>query len=86
MKLDLRTVVDDLLLRIGDRLRSLVPAVALFVPYDRGDVLAAVHRSGEVLSETADADGVRLSARLDASDAGRFAEFRVEETPASAGR
>ena len=70
--------VDELLLRIGDRLRSLMPAVALFVPYDRGDVLAALHRSGEVLSETAEEDGVRLSVRLDETDVGRFAEFRVQ--------
>jgi GTP-binding protein HflX len=69
--------VDDLLLRIGDRLRSLTPTVELFVPYDRGDVLAAVHRSGEVLTETAETDGVRVAARVDPHDLGRFAEFRV---------
>ena len=35
------------------------------MPYDRGDVLAAVHREGEVLVEAADDDGMRLRARLD---------------------
>jgi len=67
--------IDELLLRIGDRLRALTPTVELFVPYDRGDVLAALHRSGEVLTETAEADGVRVSARVEASAASRFAEF-----------
>ena len=74
--------VDELLLRVGDRLRSLVPAVPLFVPYSRGDVLAAVHRSGEVLSETAEDDGVRMSARLEASELSRFAEFRTDQVSA----
>ncbi len=73
--------VDELLLRIGDRLRSLVPAVELYVPYARGDVLAGLHRSGDVLRETPDDGGVSVSVRLDAADVGRFDEFLVE--PAS---
>ena len=76
--------VEELLLRVGDRLRSLVPAVPLFVPYSRGDVLAAVHRSGEVLSETAEDDGVRMSARLEASELSRFEEFRTDQVGAPA--
>jgi GTP-binding protein HflX len=70
--------VDDLLLRIGDRLRSMMPTMDLFVPYDRGDVLAALHRSGEVLTETAEAEGVRVSARVGSSSASRFAEFESD--------
>jgi len=73
--------VDDLLLRIGDRLRSLVPAVQMFVPYERGDVLAALHRSGEVMTETAEDDGVRVSVRLEASEVGRFDEFLTDPQP-----
>ena len=41
--------IDELLRTIGDRLRALADVVELVVPYDRGDVLAAVHREGEVL-------------------------------------
>src|SRR5690606_1869408 len=67
--------VDELLLRIGDRLRSLMPAVEMYVPYERGDVLAALHRSGEVLSETADERGVTVSARIDRTEMGRFEPF-----------
>lgn len=69
--------IEDLLLRIGDRLRALTPAVDLFVPYNRGDVLAALHRSGEVVTETAQADGVAVSARIAPSAVSRFAEFRA---------
>ena len=43
--------VDELLRTVADRLRALTNVVELLVPYDRGDVLAAVHREGEVLSE-----------------------------------
>ena len=78
--------IDELLLRTGDRLRSLVPAVPLFVPYSRGDVLAAVHRSGEVLSETAEEDGLRMSARLEASELARFDEFRTDRVSSPADR
>ncbi len=78
--------VDDLLLRIGDRLRARIPVVELFVPYDRGDVIAALHRSGEVLAETAESGGVRLSARIVPSEAGRFAPFRIDSDVAGAGR
>ncbi|MHB1139713.1 MAG: GTPase HflX, partial [Microthrixaceae bacterium] len=74
--------VDELLLRIGDRLRSLVQAVQMFVPYERGDVLAALHRSGEVLTETAEDAGVRVSVRLEASEVGRFDDFVVEDAAA----
>jgi GTP-binding protein HflX len=73
--------IDELLVRIGDRLRSLTPVVELFVPYERGDVLAALHRSGDVLKETADDEGVHVSARLDVAEASRFVEFAAEGAP-----
>ena len=69
--------LEDLLVAVGDRVRALADVVELVVPYDRGDVVAAVHREGEVLVETHDADATRIRARLDAAAAGRFAEFRA---------
>ncbi len=45
--------VEDLLRTLGDRLRALTTVVELSIPYERGDVLAAVHREGEVLVEQA---------------------------------
>ncbi|MBC8194641.1 MAG: GTPase HflX [Acidimicrobiia bacterium] len=66
---------DELLAEVGRRLRAVTSLVLLSVPFDRGDVLAMVHREGEVLSEAADDDGWIVEARLDEGSAGRLAEF-----------
>jgi len=57
--------VELLLATIGDRLRLQTQVVDLLIPFDRGDVLAEVHREGEVLSERAGEGGMELTARLD---------------------
>ncbi len=62
---------------LGDRLRSLANVVELLIPYDRGDVIASVHREGEVVSTSNEADGLRIRARLAGASAGRLAEFAV---------
>jgi GTP-binding protein HflX len=67
--------VDKLLAAVADRLRALAAVVELVVPYDRGDVLAALHRDGEVLIEVHDNAGTRVRARIDDIDLGRFREF-----------
>jgi GTPase len=67
--------VDVLLLTLGDRLRALSNVVELMIPYERGDVLAELHREGEIVSEAHGDDGIRVRARLDAASAGRLAEF-----------
>ncbi|HEY2427732.1 MAG TPA: GTPase HflX [Acidimicrobiales bacterium] len=69
--------LDDLLLTLSDRLRALSRVIELRVPFSRGDVLAAVHRSGEVLMETYEDDATRVRARLDQADEARFGEWRV---------
>ncbi len=70
--------VEDLLLAVGDRLRHLTEVTELRIPYSRGDALAAVHREGEVLSETHDDEGIVIHARLDAVSRSLFAEFNSE--------
>ncbi len=68
----------DMFMRVlADRLRAITAVVELVVPYERGDVLAAIHREGEVVSTFHDTDGVRVRARLSDASAGRLAEFRV---------
>jgi GTP-binding protein HflX len=69
--------LDDLLLAIADRLRALNRVIELRVPFGRGDVLAALHRSGEVLMETHEDDATRVRARLDQADQTRFEEWLV---------
>ena len=71
---------DDLLRTVGDRLRSLTEVVELLIPYDRGDLLAAVHREGEVVSEAHTEGGVHVRARLDAAGKARLAEV-VRSSP-----
>ena len=67
--------IDRLLEVIADRLREMTHVVELVVPYDRGDVMAAVHRHGEVVSECHDPDATRIWARIRPEDLGRFREF-----------
>jgi GTP-binding protein HflX len=64
---------------LAARLRSLAPIVELLVPYERGDVVAALHREGEVLVEVHAEGGSRLRARLPASAITRFGEFVVNQ-------
>ena len=70
--------IDVALQALSDRLRFLANVVELVVPYSRGDIVAAVHRSGEVLVESHEEDATRLRVRLDAAEAGRFREWVVE--------
>jgi GTP-binding protein HflX len=69
--------VSELLASVGDRLRALATVTEFVVPYDRGDILAALHRAGEVLVEVHDDDGTRVRARLPQAAAGRFSEFAI---------
>ena len=69
--------VPELLAAVGDRLRALATVTEFVVPYDRGDILAALHRAGEVLVEVHDDDGTRVRARLPQAAAGRFSEFAI---------
>jgi len=59
-------------------LRSITAVVELLVPYERGDVLASIHREGEVVSTFHDTDGVRVRARLADASVGRLSEFVVQ--------
>jgi GTP-binding protein HflX len=69
--------MDGLLTALSDRLRALDDVVELLVPFDRGDVVAAAHREGEVLLEAHEDTGTRLRVRVDAAGASRFREFEV---------
>lgn len=69
------TGLDLLLDTVSDRLRSLTELVELTIPYDRGDVLAKVHREGQVLTEVAGDSGMTVRARLDPDSKGRLREW-----------
>jgi GTPase len=69
------TGIDALLHTVAERLRAATEELELVVPWARGEVLAALHRHGEVLAEDAAADGMRVRVRLEPGLAARFAEF-----------
>ncbi len=75
--------VADVLDAIQRSLHELSSTYELFVPWARGDALAAVHREGDVLSEEAGDDGMALTARLEDASAKRLGEFITAkvETP-----
>ncbi|NCY17890.1 MAG: GTPase HflX, partial [Actinobacteria bacterium] len=64
--------IDDMLRALADRLRGMATVTELLVPFERGDVLAALHREGEVLVEEPTDTGMRVRARLDEASAGQF--------------
>ena len=71
--------LNDLLLAIGDRMRALTTVIELLIPYDRGDIVATVHREGEVVSTSNEEIGMRVRARLADASAGRLSEFVVSQ-------
>ncbi len=66
---------DALVRAMGDRLRVADRVVELIVPFERGDVLAALHREGEVVEESHGEGATVVHAVLDAAGRARFGEF-----------
>ena len=71
--------LDEFLRAIGDRLRALAVVYDLVIPYDRGDIMASVHREGEIVSTTDDEAAWVIRARLSDASAGRLGEFITAE-------
>ncbi len=70
--------IDGLLNAVADRLRIGAEVYELLIPYARGDVMASVHREGEVLAEMPEVNHMRFTARLDAASAARLHEWIVD--------
>ncbi|WP_312718146.1 GTPase HflX [Mobilicoccus sp.] len=67
--------IEELQALIADELPTQDVALTLLVPYDRGDVVNALHTDAEVLTEEHLAEGTRLQVRVFAHQADAFAEF-----------
>ncbi len=67
--------IDDFLRALGDRLRVSDRVVQLLIPWSRGDILAAVHREGEVVGQQHEAEAARMHVVLDDVGLARFREF-----------
>jgi len=62
---------------IGEALARDLVTLSLSVPYDRGDVVAAAHRIGEVIEEKHDAEGTILDVRVPKYSLDRFNDFVI---------
>ncbi len=69
--------IEHLTAIIGDRLRASASTVRLVIPWERGDVLAGVHREGQVLESVATEKGMRLLARLEPASVGSLSHYLV---------
>ncbi len=67
--------LDDLLDALSDHLSRLRVEVRLEIPFQRGDLVARVHETGEVVSETYDSTGTQMVARIARQSLTEFQEF-----------
>lgn len=67
--------LDDLLAAIADAVNEQLVTLSLTIPYDRGDVVAAAHRIGDVIEEKHDDRGTILDVRVPPASVDRFSAF-----------
>jgi GTP-binding protein HflX len=72
--------LDGLLAALATHVPRPTVDVDLLLPYDRGDVLAALHAAGAVTEERFTEAGTLVRARLRDDQAGRMQTYRVEAT------
>lgn len=70
--------LENLKAEIADLLSKELITLNLAVPYDRGDVVAAAHRLGEVIEEKHDEQGTILDVRLPERSVDRFNQFVID--------
>jgi GTP-binding protein HflX len=69
--------LDELLVKVEELLTPPSIDLDVLVPFDRGDLVSLVHREGEVLSESHEATGTRIKARVPVRHARTLQEFAV---------
>jgi GTP-binding protein HflX len=67
----------DLEMALDALLQPTTADLEMLIPYGRGDLVAALHRVGEVLAEVHETEGVRVKARVPVTEAAAFAAFRA---------
>jgi GTP-binding protein HflX len=67
--------IAELMETLADELRAKTVLMRLSIPYDRGDILAAAHRIGEVLDEKHEDERTVLEARIPTTEQSRFESF-----------
>ncbi len=71
---------DDLMEALVNWINSRSATISVRVPYQRGDAVAALHRTGEVLSSKECPDGLEMEVRLPPDQVHRFSAFIAPET------
>ncbi len=66
---------DELLSAVVKALAATTTKVDVLVPYDRGDLVAALHRAGEVLATDHSPEGTLVTARLPHDEVAAFADY-----------
>lgn len=69
--------LDGVIQAVGDRLRTNDRVITLELPLERGDLLAAAHREGDVLDTAVTETGMLVHVVLDEVGAARFHQWRV---------
>ena len=72
-----RVGLNELLEAIAAKLRSLSKLVELEIPYERGDIVAQLHREGEVIFQRESDRGYRIRARLEGPSLAIFRQYLV---------
>jgi len=67
--------IGELLEVIAQGLEGVTVELRLNIPYDRGDVVSAIHEAGEVLDEQHGPDGTELLVKMPKEHADRFARY-----------
>jgi GTPase len=70
--------IDELLIRVEDRISRDYVRVAMCIPFDRGEVLAGLRERGRVESTKYGPDGIHVSLAVRRADLGRYREFLTE--------
>ncbi len=71
---------DELTEALVNWINSRSATISVRVPYQRGDAVAALHRTGEVLSSKECPDGLEMEVRLPPDQVHRFSAFIAPET------
>jgi GTP-binding protein HflX len=69
--------IDGLLAALDERLSRGTLELDLLIPHGRGDLVAALHRVAEVVSQDHQEDGVHLAVRLPSAEAAPFLAYTV---------
>jgi GTP-binding protein HflX len=70
--------LDEMLVRVAELLERPMITLTLEIPYDRGDLVAAAHRIGDVVEEKHDDQGTILEVRVPEGARRQFAAFSRE--------